>query len=153
MGTDIVDILVAKHRTRDPFELAAAMGRIIVIVPLIDVRGFYQYIKRSHIIYLSDKLDDPERSLVCAHELGHSILHTKTNAVFLDSRTHFVTAKYEDEADRFAMGLVFSDDKFYEYLYMPISDIARALGVTDKMVTCRLQMVQLGMRNAESMTP
>lgn len=148
MGNEIVASLVAKYRTRDPFELAAAMGRIIINAPLIGVRGFYQYVKRCHIIYLSDQLEDPERSLVCAHELGHSVLHAKLNTVFLDSRTHFVKAKYEDEADRFAMGLVFSDDKFFEYLYMPVPDIARALGVSEKMVLCRLQMVQLGIKHS-----
>lgn len=141
---DIIDRLVLKYRTRNPFELAEAMGRILITASLIDVKGFYQYVRRCHIIYLGDTLDGPERALVCAHELGHSVLHAKINAVFLDSRTHFVTARYEDEADRFAMNLVFSDDKFFEYLYMPVSDIAHALNVSEKMVTGRLESIQVG---------
>ena len=145
MSADIIDTLVARYRTRDPFELAEAMERIVIRAPLVDVKGFYQYVRRCHIIYLGNTLEGPECALVCAHELGHSVLHSKINAVFLDSRTHFVTAKYEDEADRFAMNLYFSDDSFSEYLYMPIPDIARALGVSEKMVTARMRGVQLGM--------
>ena len=42
----IVNSLVKKHKTRNPFEIVKGMNVILVPVPLEGVRGFYQYFQR-----------------------------------------------------------------------------------------------------------
>ena len=109
----IVNSLVKKHKTRNPFEIIKGINVILVPVPLEGVRGFYQYFQRNNIIYIDDSLSEHEQILVCAHELGHMLLHKKANALFMDTYTGFNTTKYEKEADLFAMELLVPDQVLY----------------------------------------
>ena len=103
---EIADRLVKKYGTRNPFEIIRNLNVILVFYPLDGVKGFYQYFQRNNIIYIDERLSDNEKSFVCAHELGHMLLHKKSNAIFMDSRTHLNISRYENEADRFAMDLL-----------------------------------------------
>lgn len=135
----IVDKLISKYKTRNPFQIAEALGCIILAVPLNGLRGFYRYTKRCHIIYISDSLDDLQAKIVCAHELGHIVLHRGLNRVFMDSCTNMVSNKYELEANRFAVDLIISDDMLSEYADCTIPQLARALGVDQQLIAYRLQ--------------
>ena len=84
----IVNSLVKKHKTRNPFEIIKGMNVILVPVPLEGVRGFYQYFQRNNIIYIDDFLPENEQILVCAHELGHMLLHKKANALLSKFKYH-----------------------------------------------------------------
>lgn len=139
--SSIADKLAKRFFTRDPFVLADAMDRIVLERPLFDIRGYYQRIKKCHIIYISDRLRGFEKQFVCAHELGHSILHSDINAIFFDSCTHFVKEKYETEADRFALDLIMPDDRFAEYMEMSSYDVADALCVSEDLI--RYRMIQM----------
>lgn len=135
----IVNSLVKKHKTRNPFEIIRGMNVILVPVPLKGVRGFYQYFQRNNIIYIDDSLSEHEQLHVCAHELGHMLLHKKANALFMDTYTGFNTTKYEKEADLFAMELLVSDEIFLEYQEFTAGQIARALGYDEELIKLRLK--------------
>lgn len=135
----IVNSLVKKHKTRNPFEIIKGMNVILVPVPLEGVRGFYQYFQRNNIIYIDDSLPEHEQILVCAHELGHMLLHKKANALFMDTYTGFNTTKYEKEADLFAMELLVPDQVFLEYQEFTTDQIARALGYDEELIKLRLK--------------
>lgn len=143
MKKGVVDRLVSKYGTRDPFELAKSTNRIVLTVPLVGFRGFYQYIHRCHIIYIAEGLTEFERNFVCAHELGHSFLHTDLNAAFIDGRTRFSKGKFETEANQFAVDLILSDERFIEFAYRPVKDIADGLGISEELVRYRLKEIQL----------
>ena len=96
----LAEKLVRRFGTRDPFKIAEALGYIVLYTPLVGVRGFYQYLKRCHIIYLDPGLDEATARFVCAHELGHSLLHRGLNRIFMDTRTLLVSSRYETEADQ-----------------------------------------------------
>lgn len=102
-------------RSRDPFEIIRGLNVILVYYPLDGVRGFYQYFQRNNIIYLDERLSEPDKKFVLAHEMGHMYLHKKSNAIFMDTRTQFNTGKYELEADKFAIELLLSDEQLIEY--------------------------------------
>ena len=112
----LVDSLVRKYNTRNPFEIISHLNVIVVFYPLHGVKGFYQYFQRNNIIYIDEALSDQERLFVCAHELGHMLLHKKANAIFMDSRTQLNTTKYEIEADRFAINLLLPSLHFEYFL-------------------------------------
>lgn len=141
---DIVRRLIHRHQTRDPFEIAFLTDREIVIQPLVCVRGFYQYFKRNHLIYLSDSLDYVSKKFVCAHELAHSFLHCDINAVYLDSQTHFTTRKFEMQADRFAADLLISDADVEEYVTWPVDKLSQMWGIRGDAIKYRLQHTQIG---------
>ncbi|WP_392885976.1 ImmA/IrrE family metallo-endopeptidase [Eubacterium limosum] len=113
---DIIRKIVKKYGTNDPFELADCLGAITITAPLKDgTRGFYDYYKRNGIICIDENLSDEEARMVCAHELGHFILHRKVNSVLLKNTTLLNTNRYEIEANRFAAYLLIPTQYLMEY--------------------------------------
>lgn len=136
-----VNRLVRFYKTRDPFEMIKGMNIILVNYPLEGVRGFYQYFQRNNIIYLDENLSDSERRFVLAHELGHMMLHKKSNAIFMDTRTQFNTSKYEQEANLFAMELLLPDQILDEYAQSGYSteQLSRITGYYTELIKLRLK--------------
>ena len=126
--------LAKKYNSRNPFEIIKNLNVILVYYPLKDVRGFYQFFQRNNIIYIDENLSENEQIMVCAHELGHMILHKNSNALFMDTRTHFVTTKYENEANTFAAELLIPDSIILDNPGMTKSQIARLSGYNEKIM-------------------
>ena len=102
---EIVERLTKENETCDPFKIAEALGALIVYVPLVRVNGFYQRYQDQDIIYINQELTEEEQILVCAHELGHMVLHNDINSIFLET-TLKVNGLYELEANAFAVQLL-----------------------------------------------
>ena len=135
----LVDSLVRKYKSRNPFEIIEHLNVIVVFYPLHGVKGFYQYFQRNNIIYIDESLSDKEKLFVCGHELGHMFLHKKSNAIFMDSRTQLNTTKYEIEADRFAMNLLLSDSDIEEHLDFSTTQFSRMFGYNKRLIELRLK--------------
>ena len=130
--------LIKRYKTRDPFEMIKGMNVILLFCPLENVRGFYQYYKRNHIIYINEQLSEHEKKFVCAHELGHMILHKGENTIFMDTRTHFNTNKYELEANDFAVNLLISDENIAKYCEYTSKQLATIFGLSEELILLRL---------------
>lgn len=139
----LADSLVRKYNTRNPFEIISNLNAIVIFYPLHGVKGFYQYFQRNNLIYIDEALDDVEKNFVCAHELGHMLLHKKTNAIFMDSRTQLNTTKYEIEADRFAVDLLIPDETILENGQMTTEQLGRMLGYSKDLIELRLKQREL----------
>lgn len=135
---DFVNTIVKKYDTRNPFKILEQKNAILVYAPLEGVRGFYQYFQRNHIIYIDENLSDSEKTFVCAHELGHMLMHKKTNALYMDSHTLFNTDKFEIEANTFAAELLIPDELILEYPNMTSDQIARIAGYSEKIMDFKL---------------
>lgn len=135
----LVNSLIKKYNTQDPFEIISNMNAIIVFCPLFGVKGFYQYFQRNNIIYIDEALSYKDKQFVCAHELGHMLLHKKSNAIFMDSRTQINTSKYEIEANRFAMCLLLSDKDIEEHYYYSTSQLSRLFGYSENLIELRVK--------------
>ena len=133
-----VNSLVRRYQTRNPFEMIQGMNVILVSCTLSGVRGFYQYFQLNNIIYIDENLPEHEKLFVCAHELGHMFLHKKSNAIFMDTRTHFNTSKFEAEADKFAIQLLLSDDLINSYKEHNIEQISRITGYNERLIKLRM---------------
>ena len=135
----IIDALVRKYHTRNPFEIIENINVILVFYQLEEVKGFYQYFQRNNIIYIDERLSDKEKIFVCAHELGHMLLHKNANAIFMDSRTNLNTSKYELEADRFAINLLISNEDIESSLEYTLPQLSRIFGYREKLIELRLK--------------
>lgn len=137
----IADGLVSKYGARDPFAISEQMGFIVVLAPLVQMRGFQQCAKRRRLIYINSDLDEWQQRLVCAHELAHHLLHRGMNRIFMDHSTGIVTEKFENEANRFAVCLVYSDEELQPYLSLGIERAAAYMGIGCELAQYRMNQV------------
>lgn len=131
--------LIRQHHSRNPFEIIKGLNVILLFVPLKGVRGFYHYFQRNNIIYIDESLPEYEKLFVCAHELGHMLLHKNANMIFMDTHTMFNTDKYETEANKFAVDLLISDEILVEHQDCSIDQMSRILGYSEELLELRLK--------------
>ncbi|PEM36727.1 ImmA/IrrE family metallo-endopeptidase [Bacillus pseudomycoides] len=106
-----VNQLCKKYNTRDPFELANCLNINVFYHDLHEeINGFYKYEKRNKFIAINSNLSSTMQRTVCAHELGHAILHPQANTPFLRKNTFLSVDKLEIEANIFAALLLIDKD-------------------------------------------
>lgn len=145
----MAESLVRKFKTRNPFAIAEALGYIVLRVPLKGIRGFYQQLRRCTIIYIAEDLPYWDAAFVCAHEIGHVLLHRGCNRIFMDTHAFFKVNTYEIEADRFALNLIWSDEDVVCFFCLPVAAFADAAGVSTETAKYRMDMVDCKKLNAE----
>lgn len=123
--------LIKKYESNDPFEIAEKKGISILYEALGGALGYYNSYKRIQFIHINDSIDEIMRRFVCAHELGHAILHHDANTPFLKKNTFFSTEKIEVEANTFAVELLIPDEVIYEFKdsNITINEVAGMYGV------------------------
>lgn len=107
--------LLKTHNTNDPFELARSLGIVIIFLDLGDTYGFYRCYKRVKTIVINSELTEWLKRYVCAHELGHAILHSDLNTAFLKKNTFYSIGRIEREANEFAVNLLLYDKSLEDY--------------------------------------
>lgn len=120
----VADKIIKKYNTRNPFEIASCMNVAILYEDLGHVNGFYQSCPKNKIIHINKNLNSDLKRIVCAHELGHALLHSKLNILFLEKNTFCVKNKYEREANKFAAEILIEDNIIYEYKDFTIEQIS-----------------------------
>ena len=140
MGGQILDIkktvnsLKHKYRTNNPYELCEYLNIKIFYSELGNIKGFYQSAPKNKIIHINYNLDNNSMMWTLAHELGHALLHSKINILFLENHTHMVKNKYEIEADTFAAELLIDDSLLHYYDGYTMDNIAESEGMDPKFL-------------------
>lgn len=137
----IAESLVCKYKTRDPFRIAKELGYVIVQTSLQEIRGFWHHTQRQHIIFIDDALPEPVARFVCAHEIGHVLMHRGYNRIYMDSNTYFPTNRQEIEADRFAVDLLYDDDDLLFFADYPIQLAADYMGTSVSLAEYRMKLI------------
>ena len=137
----LADSLAAKFHTRDPFELASQVDILLLLEPLGSVRGYYSFCYRQKIIHINQALSYREQRFVCAHELGHALLHPELNVLFLRTNTLFSTSRLEHEANLFAASLLFEDSVFLPLRTFSTAEIAQTLGIPAATAADRMRLL------------
>jgi Zn-dependent peptidase ImmA (M78 family) len=128
--------LIKKYRTNNPFQIAEQKNILIFYEQLGDILGYFHTYKRIPMIHINCDLEDSEQRFVCAHELGHSVLHKNVNTPFLKKNTLFSIDRIEREANEFAVELLIPDQIMYENkdTTMTVYEIAATYGVPQDLV-------------------
>ncbi len=138
----IAQKLVKQYKTNNPFDLCDYLNIAVIINDLgEEVRGMYQYYNRKKLIYINTSLDRSDKKIVCSHELGHAVVHPKSNCIFLQHNTFLNTDRLEIEANIFATELLISDENIKSYFGTgyTISQIASELKVHDLLVEYKVK--------------
>ena len=130
--------IAARYDTNNPFEIARERNIRILHQPLKTTLGFYVRYRRIQNIILNDALPEEMQRFVCAHELGHSILHADLNVPKLTTYTLFSRDKFERQANAFAVELLLPDDVLREYPDCTIQQIARSAGVPEEFAGLKM---------------
>ncbi|PEA79111.1 hypothetical protein CN676_04000 [Bacillus wiedmannii] len=123
--------IAEKHETTNPFEIARQKNIIVLFEDLGNTLGFYNTYKRFKFIHINNQIDETTQRFVCAHELGHALLHPKANTPFLRNKTLYSVDRLEIEANTFAVELLLTDEMIIEYqsTNLSIQEIAEIHGV------------------------
>lgn len=135
----IVERTVRKYGTRSPYELADLMDIKITRCELGKIKGFYLYKYRIKQIALNCDLSPHEERFVLSHEIGHSIMHPRTNTTFLCDYTFLSTNKLEIQANKFAIELLIPNEVILENWKLTTSRLARLTGYSEALIQLRLQ--------------
>lgn len=115
----VVEKLIKKYDTRDPYELCRLLG---IKVHYHDMqrklKGFFYYQSRQKNIVIDSNVNEVLERILIAHELGHAILHTQIAMMrgFHEMEMFDGSSIEEDEANFFAAELLLEDRMVLECL-------------------------------------
>lgn len=130
--------LTAAFATRDPFILCEALDILVLKVDLpVGMDGFFTVLLEHPVIYLALELSREKQRQVCAHELGHALLHPRTNRLFIEQSTHLLPGRFEREADLFAACLLIDDSLLEERETLTLDELSCLAGVDRQLIKLR----------------
>ena len=130
-------------RSCDPFRIAEDMGiEVLLRSDFVQQKGAFCVVLGQSFIILNDKLDENELKLVCAHELGHALLHRNLaeKGVLCEYDLFNMATSIEYEANVFASELLIDPQEMQELLSAgcDIYNAARALNVNVNLLIIKL---------------
>lgn len=129
---------------RDIFATAENSGANVWFRELGSLKGFYICENGSRYIIINNALDDIVARTVCAHELGHDMLHRELSAGGIRENTLFLANnKTEREANLFAAEILITDREALSVLEyaVDIGQVAYELGVMPEIVEYKLELL------------
>ncbi|MDK2563269.1 ImmA/IrrE family metallo-endopeptidase [Romboutsia sedimentorum] len=85
-------------------------------------------------ILIDSTLNEHERNITYAHELGHAILHPDVDTLTLEKYNKNLVQKYENEANIFAAELLLDDNICHNYQGYSAHEIAKSEYVSVELV-------------------
>lgn len=139
--------LIRRYRSSDPFELADALS--ITVLERGDFKrqkGAFKVILNNSFIFINANMSDEMKRLVCAHELGHALLHRplgKTQSGLMEFELFNITDTTEYEANLFAVNLLLDEDAIGSLIQdgYDVVQIARSLGTNVNLLLLKLQQM------------
>jgi len=130
---EIVQTLIKENGASCPFKLSKIFKVGILYEDLGTMMGYYSRDYRFKFIHINQNLPSRMQRFVCAHELGHALLHPDVNTPFLSRCTLFSKSKVERQANIFAVELLMPDKLLQEYNETSLYNIAAKLGIPDRL--------------------
>lgn len=133
--------IVKKYKTTDPIKLCKLENIICEERTLHpEINGIYQYVARNRFIYINKNLNSIKKLFTYGHELGHAVLHTKQNFLFLKKHTFFNVNTFEREADIFSSLLLIPHLSKDMFDGKTINEVACELNVPEEILKIRLSI-------------
>lgn len=142
--------LIQKYGTRDPFLLAAEQGIEIMLRDDFDrLKGAFSLMLNVPFIFINNNLSDEMKRIVCAHELGHAMLHQKfcrkmKSQTIQEYEIFDIRSTTEYEANIFAAELLIDEKELAEYesYGYDIVQMAKASGININLLLIKYYEMQ-----------
>lgn len=160
MSNDYINVkvrsLIHTYDTRDPFKIAKQLGiKIYLRNDFKQLKAMYMVILRNRCIFINNNLCRETQRILCAHELGHDILHRELakSRSLQEFVLYDMKSRPEYEANVFASELLLPDDEVLQYAL----DGYDALQIANLMNTdinlLLIKMARLNKRGYDFKTP
>jgi len=139
----IVLSLLETYGTLNPFELCDRMNITILKSKLgNEIKGFFHRTPDGYeVIHINSSIDESEMKYICAHELGHAILHKSLSLGFFNSNSMQIINKYEIQADKFAAEILIDHEVYdNEYSELNIDQISSSICVPSKLIKYKFNL-------------
>lgn len=134
-----VNRLKKKHKTSDAKTIALGEDIEVIYSPL-KIWGMYKYMKKNKVIFINSLLSEPEQNIVLEHELGHAVLHPKSECFFSDATNYLSKIKVEYEANLFLAEFSIDDIDELELKGYSIDQIASKFNVPKEIVRLKFNI-------------
>jgi Zn-dependent peptidase ImmA (M78 family) len=134
-----VNRLKKKYQSNNP-EVIARGEDIEVIYSPLKIWGMYTYMNKNKVIFINSLLSVPEQNIVLKHELGHAILHPKSECFFSDATNYLSKIKVEYEANLFLAEFSIDDIDEFELNGYSIDQIASKFNVPKEIVRLKFNI-------------
>ena len=134
----------------DPFEMAKAMGNLLLFQAMGKAKsackGFFMMQDGQPSITINSDLPKMIQKIICAHELGHAVLHSQTPGMgkFHDFALFDTTSITEYEANVFAAELLLKDTDVLELLNEDMSffGVASSLRIPPELLDFKFRVLK-----------
>ena len=130
------------YKTNDPFDVIARKKILVLYEDLGSINGYYSLLLRQKQIHINHNLSRFQQRFTGTHELGHAILHPKSNTPFLIANTYQSVDRLEIEANKFAVEFLIADETLWECIRcheFSVEQTARYLGYHKELIELRLK--------------
>ncbi|MGG5461199.1 ImmA/IrrE family metallo-endopeptidase [Clostridium sp. B9] len=135
---NIVNQLVKKYGTRDPFILAKARGMRICKKSLGKIYGYSSTYKRIMSIHINSEYPEEIQRLVCAHELAYLLMYPKSTCHVVLDLSGSKNPDFEKYIKLFMAHLLISDEMLKKYIGEKADRLAECEGIPLELVQVRL---------------
>lgn len=114
--TPRVNKILRNSDSRNPFTIARDLGIMVLFdESLSKLKGMYCVIKRNRIIIINSNMPENVQKIVCAHEIGHDVLHRELakSGALQEFVLYDMKSRPEYEANMFAAELLLDDSDVY----------------------------------------
>lgn len=126
--------LAAAHDTRNPFRIASENHIHILYEELCENLGYFSQLFRIKTIRINNLADPFLQPFICAHELGHALLHPHAGTHAFNRNSFIANCKIEKEANQFAVELLLPDELIAGHPETDIYNLARTAGIPHQLV-------------------
>ena len=136
--------LIRRFQTNDPFIIAEGLGiQILMNHEFKSQKGAFAVIRNVCFIFINSNLSDYMQRLVCAHELGHALLHRKLGTApggLIEFEIFDMNNSTEYDANVFAANLLINDRELLEMIRegYDVVQIARELNLNVNIVLVKV---------------
>lgn len=141
---DASEEIIKRFGGKDVFATAENSGVKVWFRSLGGLKGFYLCENESRYIVINDELDRITRTVVCAHELGHDVLHRELSDGGIRETTLFLSNnKTEREANLFAANILVSDEDILDELsyHNSAAAVSASLGFPAEIIEYKLEIL------------
>ena len=141
---DLAEKVRREYGGRDIFATAENSGANVWLRTLGGLKGFYIYENGKRYIVVNSALSPILKRTVCAHELGHDMLHRELSAGGIRENTLFLAGnKTEREANLFAAEILLTDPETLSVTEYSsnVGAAADELGVLPEILGYKLELL------------